>query len=139
MKQTCKNCIMLLIILICLSVIVLANQDYERFQSKYNQEYEIATTGMSSFKIVNDTLIDLNVKTWSRIFKGNATYVEFKYKKTQNTVIHTHISDYCYPSNMDLDFLNNSKIMKLSIIICNKEILYMYKDNNEIKYFRVDK
>lgn len=128
----------LVLVVVCfvlVSVICTANPEYEEFKNHYNTNYEIATSGISSYLIQNNTLVKLDVRASSRLFKGNNTYVMFWYKRNQNTVIHTHTGTDCNPSYVDYNFINKSRYIKVSIILCINNTLVMIKDNNTIKVY----
>ena len=125
----------LIVIFVIFSQICIAKTEFDRFKDKFNTDYEIATCTTSYFYIVNDTLKTFKVKDTSGIYKGNSNSVTFKCRYKYNTIIHTHPNNYCEPSDVDLNFLKNSKSFTTSIIVCQKEYLVMIKRGTEIKQF----
>lgn len=115
------------------SQICIANNDFQHFQSKWNDKYEIGTCAKSYYFIQNDNLTVFKIKKTSGIYKGTETNIEFRCFLRYDTMIHSHPNNYCEPSKIDLNFLKKSKWATVSIIVCEKESLILIKQGNEIK------
>jgi len=122
----------LLIFLLLTPFCFASNHNFERFVDRYNNEYELASSGISSYYIINGTIQQLSVRLSGKIFVGNATFVSFRYKHKHNTIIHTHINNNCNPSRIDINAINSSKYIKTSIILCNNSYTLLVKQDKEI-------